>query len=203
MKWWGWIWCGGIVSLGALCLGSAARAIRWTATVTLLLVSFYAYDIGRSFIITGKSDLGHLSGHHWMTQDPTTKAVINYLKDAPRGIVLENEYGYAYTNTSLYALFTGKPVLLGWPIHLLTWRGDVPDVWALNTQIIEFYKGDLRDSLDWLLLNNVQYIVWSSTENDKDPKGFEKIRQQISSRYVWKEFYLAGDYRVGLWVRTS
>ncbi|MBI3776652.1 MAG: hypothetical protein HY273_14115, partial [Gammaproteobacteria bacterium] len=26
MKWWGWIWCGGILSLGALCLGSALRS---------------------------------------------------------------------------------------------------------------------------------------------------------------------------------
>jgi len=201
MKWWGWIWCGGVVSLGALCLGSASRAVRWTATVTLLLVSVYAYDVGRYFVVTGKGDLGRLSGHYWMTQDPTTKALINYLKNAPNGIVLENQYGNAYTNTSLYALFTGKPVLLGWPIHLLTWRGDVPDVWALNTQILEFYKGELRDSIEWLQLNHVEYIVWSATENDKNPQAFEKIQQQISSRYAWKEFYVADKYRVGLWVK--
>ena len=201
MKWWGWIWCGGVVSLGALCLGSASRAVRWTTMTTLLLVSVYVYDIGRYFMVTGKDDMGHLSGHYWMTQDPTNKALIGYLQNAPDGIVLENEYGNAYTNTSLYGLFTGKPVLLGWPIHLLTWRGDVPDVWALNTQILEFYKGNLTDSLEWLLLNKVQYVVWSATENDKDPKAFEKIQQQISSHYAWKEFYVADEYRVGLWVR--
>lgn len=202
MKWWGWIWCGGIASLGALCLGSTSRAVRWTTIVTLLLVSMYAYDVGRYFVVTGKEDLGHLSGHYWMTQDPTNKALINYLKDAPHGIVLENEYGNAYTNTSLYGLFSGKPVLLGWPIHLLTWRGDVPDVWALNAQIQKFYTGDLSYSLDWLLLNDVQYVVWSGTENDKNPKAFAKIQQLIGSRYAWKEFYAADEYRVGLWVRV-
>lgn len=201
MKWWGWIWCGGILSLGALCLGSTLRGVRWAASAALLLVSVYAYDVGRYFVVGGKGDLGQLSGHHWMTQEPTIKAQIEYLKGAPYGIVLENEYGNAYTNTSLYALFTGKPVLLGWPIHLMTWRGDVPDVWALNTQIQQFYAGDLRDSLEWLLLNKVQYIVWSATENSKEPKSFDKIQQQIGSRYAWKEFYMAGDYRVGLWVR--
>lgn len=202
MKWWGWIWCGGIASLGALCLGSASRAVRWTAALTLLLVSVYAYDLGRYFIVTGKDDLGRLSGHHWMTQDPSNKALINYLRNAPYGIVLENEYGNAYTNTSLYGLFTGKPVLLGWPIHLLTWRGDVPDVWALNAQIQKFYTGDFSGSLEWLLLNDVQYVVWSGAENDKNPQAFAKIQQQISSRYAWKEFYAADEYRVGLWVRA-
>ena len=201
MKWWGWVWCGGLVSLGALCLGSSARLVRWTAGITLLLVSVYTYDVARYYVVTGKGDLGHLSGHHWLTQDPAARDMIKYLDDAPRGIVLENEYGNAYTNTTLYALFTGKPALLGWPLHLLTWRGDVPDVWALNTQIQTFYAGTLPDSLDWLLANKVRYVVWSAAENGKAPQAFDHIRQQIGSRYQWKEFYVAGDYRVGLWVR--
>ena len=202
MKWWGWIWCGAVVSLGALCLGSAARAIRWTATVTLLLVSVYAYDVGRSFMATGKSDLGHLSGHHWMTQDPITKAMIDYLKDAPPGIVLENQYGDAYTNTSLYALFSGKPVLLGWPLHLIVWHGERPDVWTRKTQIEEFYAGNLPGSLEWLLLNKVQYIVWTAAENNQQ-NAFANIQQQIGSHYAWKEFYAAGQQRIGVWVRRS
>jgi hypothetical protein len=101
----------------------------------------------------------------------------------------------------LYALFSGKPVLLGWPLHLLTWRGDVPDVWALNTQIQAFYAGTLPDSLDWLLANQVRYVVWSGAENGKDPQVFDRLQQQIGSRYLWKPFYAAGDYRVGLWLR--
>lgn len=202
MKWWGWVWCGGLVGLGALCLGSSARLVRWTTTVTLLLVSVYAYDVARYYVITGKGDLGHLSGHYWLTQDPTTRDLIHYLKDAPRGIVLENEYGNAYTNTTLYALFSGKPALLGWPLHLLAWRGDVPDVWALNTQIQSFYAGTLPDSLDWLLANKVRYIVWSAAENGKKPNPFDRLRQQIGNRYQWKEFYVANDYRVGVWVRV-
>jgi hypothetical protein len=201
MKWWGWVWCGGLVGLGALCLGSGARFVRWTAGITLLLVSVYAYDVARYYVVAGKGDLGHLSGHHWLTQDPAARDMLHYLKHAPTGIVLENEYGNAYTNTSLYALFSGKPVLLGWPLHLLTWRGDVPDVWALNTQIQAFYAGTLPDSLDWLLANQVRYVVWSGAENGKDPQVFDRLQQQIGSRYLWKPFYAAGDYRVGLWLR--
>ncbi len=202
MKWWGWIWCGGLVSLGALCLGSRARAIRWTAAAVLLLVSVYVYDVARYYVVMGKGDLGHLSGHYWLTQDPTNRDLIRYLKDAPRGIVLENEYDNSYTNTSLYGLFTGKPVLLGWPLHLATWRGDVPDVWALNTQIQNFYAGTLSNSLDWLLANDVRYVIWSSTENTKHPEAFDNIQRQIGARYEWKAFYTADRYRVGLWVRV-
>jgi hypothetical protein len=201
MKWWGWIWCGGLVGLGTLCLGSSARLVRWTATVTLLLVSVYVYDVGRYYVVTGKGGMGHLSGHNWLTQDAITRDVFNYLKAAPRGIVLENEYGYAFTNTTVYALYANKPALLGWPLHLVTWHGEVPDVWALNTQIQSFYAGTLPDSLDWLLGNKVRYVVWTGTESEKNPKAFELIRQQIDSRYQWKEFYVAGDFRVGLWVR--
>jgi uncharacterized membrane protein len=201
MKWWGWIWCGGVASLGALCLGSSARAVRWGAVITLLLVSVYSVDLARYYYLAGKGDRGYLSGHHWLTQDQTNKAMINYLIDAPNGIVLENQYDNAYSNTSLYALFTGKPALLGWPLHLVTWRGDVPDVWLLKDQVTAFYSGKLPNSLDWLLVNRVRYVVWSAEENSKQPTAFGPITQQISSRYVWKEFYVAGDYRVGIWVQ--
>ncbi len=200
MKWWGWIWCGGVAMLGTLCLGSPSRRVRWAAVITLLLVSVYAYDLGRYYFLAGKTDRGQLSGHHWLTQDRTAKAMIHYLGEAPNGIVLENQYENAYSNTSLYALFTGKPALLGWPMHLVTWRGEVPDVWVMKDQVTAFYAGNLPGSLDWLQANQVRYIVWSGEENNKHPTAFNQITQQISSRYAWKEFYVAGEYRVGVWV---
>lgn len=201
MKWWGWIWCGGVAMLGTLCLGSTSRRIRGVTVVTLLLVSVYAYDVARYYYLAGKTDRGHLSGHHWLTQDGTIKAMIHYLKEAPNGIVLENQYDNAYSNTTLYALFTGKPAMLGWPLHLVTWRGEVPDVWVLKDQVTAFYSGNLPNSLDWLLANKVSYVVWSGDDNGKQPQAFNLISQQISRDYAWKEFYAADDHRVGIWVQ--
>lgn len=201
MKWWGWIWCGGLVALATVCLNSQVRWIRWLTIFCLISISTYAIDLVRYYIYSDKTDAGQLSGHRWMTHDSATNAMINYLIAAPAGIVLENQYDNAYCNTSLYALFTNKPAMLGWPMHLLTWRGDVPDVWITKDQVIEFYTGKKTDSRDWLLANDVQYIIWTAEENSKQKQAYAVIDQQIKPDYLWKPFYTAGDYRVGMWVR--
>lgn len=203
MKWWGWIWCGGLVALSTLCLGSQSRWVRWVTIACLLSISTYAIDLTRYYLHADKTDAGQLSGHRWMTQDPATKAMINYLIDAPAGIVLENQYDNAYCNTSLYALFSNKPAMLGWPMHLLTWRGDVPDVWITKDQVVDFYNGKLPDSLAWLLAHDVQYIIWTAEENSKQKQAYALIDQQIKPGYLWKAFYTAGDYRIGMWVRQQ
>jgi hypothetical protein len=201
MKWWGWIWAGGLVSLGTFCLAGRSRLIRWVAISILVLISVQTYDLARYYILTGKSDMGYLSGHHWYTRDVNNRDLVNYLQAAPYGILLENQYDNAYTNTGIHALFTGKTALLGWPAHLLTWHGGVPDVWALMGQIKSFYAGSLPGSLDWLLANNVRYVVWSPADNGRQPQAFPAISRQISSRYVWQGFYDLGDAHVGVWVR--
>ena len=201
MKWWGWIWAGGLVSLGTLTLASKTRFIRWAAILTLGLVSLQAYDLASYYILAGKQDRGYLSGHRWYTQDRHNRDLFHYLQAAPYGILLENQYGNAYTNTGIHALFTGKTALLGWTAHLLTWHGAVPDVWALMDEIKSFYAGTLPNSLDWLMANKVRYVVWSRADNSKHPQAFPTLSQQIGSRYVWQGFNDAGAAPVGLWVR--
>ncbi len=203
MKWWGWIWAGGLVSLGTLTLASKTRFIRWGAVLTLGLVSLQAYDLASYYILAGKEDRGYLSGHRWYTQDRNNRDLFHYLQAAPYGIVLENQYDNAYTNTGIHALFTSKTALLGWTAHLLTWHGAVPDVWALLEQIKLFYAGTLPNSLDWLLINEVRYVVWSPADSGKHPQAFETINRQIGSRYLWQGFYDVGDRHIGVWVRKS
>jgi len=201
MKWWGWIWVGGLVSLGSVCLGSTARYARWGAVVTLALVSVVAYDEARYFILNDKVDMGHIEGHHWYTNNSANRDLFKYLKTAPDGIVLENHYDHAYTNTGIHALFSGKTALIGWVAHLGTWHGEISDVWMLEGQIQAFYKAELPNSLDWLIANNVQYVVWGPVENGKVSHAFSMIDQQIASRYTWKGFAEGEDARIGVWVR--
>jgi len=201
MKWWGWIWAGGLVSLGTLSLAGKNRFIRWGAILTLGLVSLQTYDLARYYVLTGKQNLGYLSGHRWYTQDRQNHDLFHYLQTAPSGILLENQYGNAYTNTGIHALFTGKTALLGWTAHLLTWHGAVPDVWVLMEQIKSFYAGTLPNSLDWLLANKVRYVVWSRADNGKHLQAYPTISQQIGSQYVWQGFSDAGAAPVGVWVR--
>ncbi len=90
--------------------------------------------------------------------------MFKYLKNAPTGIVLENNYGDSFTNAGIYAAFAVKPTLMGWPLHLLTWRSNIAQVWILKAQIIQFYKGQLPDALNWLQANHVDYIVWNAVD---------------------------------------
>jgi hypothetical protein len=207
MKWWGWIWTGALVSLGSVCLGSAARYARWGAVITLGLVSVLAFDVARYFILVDKSDAGHVEGHYWYTKDLGNRDLFRYLKTAPDGIVLENHYGNAYVNTGIHAMFAGKVALLGWADHIVTWHGashgEIEDVRILQEQIKSFYKGQLPDSLDWLHANNVQYVVWGPVESSKDPQAYATINQQISTRYTWKGFAEGDDTRIGVWVLNN
>ncbi|MBI3562534.1 MAG: hypothetical protein HY080_12555 [Gammaproteobacteria bacterium] len=202
MKWWGWIWTGGLISLGTLGSSSRVRWIRWGTIAIVLLISTAVLDLSRYFVLMDKNDMGYLAGHHWLTQDPTQAALVNFLQTEPNGIVLENQYGDSYDNTTLYALFSGKPALMGWPAHLITWRRNVIDVYPMKERIQTFYAGNLADSLAWLQANHVRYIVWSPDDN-KDPQAFVRVQQQISNGYHWQVFYDTGTYRVGVWIANQ
>jgi len=200
MKWWGWIWTAGLVSLGTLNLASTSRTLRWIAISVMLLVSSYVIDLGRYYIEADKQDAGHLEGHYWLTRNKTNADLLRFLQHAPKGIVLENQYGEAYNNTGIYSVFSDKPVLLGWPMEINTWHHNAIDIYPLKNQIISFYKGELADKLRWLEMHQVRYIVWSGDDNKKKSDAFDKIQASISSGYYWHELYQADNYHVGLWI---
>ncbi|PKF61960.1 hypothetical protein CW745_08210 [Psychromonas sp. psych-6C06] len=198
MKWWGWIYVGGIISLGAVCLGSSKKWIRWSTIVVLLLVNVYAYDVARHWIYSSKGAMGKLSGHAWYTADGSHRDMFNYLQAQPFGVLLENLPDNAYMNSSIYALFNDKAVLLGWPSHLRTWHGDVPQVWNLTNEIRLFYQGKLANSADWLQANKVNYVI---LERHQDAGSFELIDQQIKADYTWQRFSPQHQTAKGIWTR--
>lgn len=200
MKWWGWIYVGGIFFLGATSIGCGYKWVRWTAIAAFLLVNSYVYDVARYWIYTDKPDSGSVVGHHWYTKDDVNRDMFRYLKDAPYGIVLENIPKDAYSNSSIHAIFNGKPVLLGWPSHLTVWHGNISQVWRLTGQIREFYAGEKSASVEWLLINNVTYIVFGP---DEDPANFKEINQQIQPQYYWIGFNANGQQPRGIWIRKS
>lgn len=200
MKWWGWIQVGVFVSVGSICLGSSKRWIRWSTVAVFVLVNAVVLDLTRYWLHSGKYNAGKLSGHHWYTGNATNRQMFEYLQEAPRGIVLENVLGNAYTNSTIYGIFNEKPVLLGWPSHLMTWHGNVPRVWILNDEIKQFYRGEMKDPIPWLLSQDIQYIVFRPEDDDQK---FETIHNQIKSHYAWHEFNHARNRHTGIWVRLN
>lgn len=202
MKWWGWIWSGGQVTLSTLLLASRVRWVQGVAITALLLVNWYAIDVVQYFMYTDKSAAGKLEGDNVYTYDPVVRDMFKFLQKAPSGVVLENNYGDLLTDSGIYSVFAVKPTLLGWPLHLQTWHGSVSQIWLVKEQIIQFYKGQLPDSANWLLAKQVQYIVWN-TRDSADLKAWETINANIGQSYAWQEFQSDPSRHVGFWIRRK
>ena len=201
MKWWGWMWSGGLLAAGAMALGSGRRWVRNMALIVLLLTCSYSINTLQYIWQTPKGDVGKLSGTHWFTSDPPVKDAVQFLSQAPKGIVLENWLNDAYSNQTLYALYSQQPSLLGWPNHVSLWHGAPQEVWLINQQIKDFYLGHHPAALPWLLQSKVRYIVWGRPESTS--AAWQSIQQAIGSQYHWQPFLETPDTRVGVWIRKE
>lgn len=200
MKWWGWVHSGIVVMMGALTLGSGLRWVRWAAVAVLLSLNIVAVDLARYWYYSPRNTSGELAGHAWYTQDPVQRQLLEYLAAAPHGVVLESIPARAYTNSSMHALFSGKPVLLGWPSHLQTWQGGIPRQEVLALEIGAFYLGALPDALPWLASHHVDYIVFARGDQNE---LFNSIDAAIRDEFVWHEFNPARIPHIGVWVRSK
>ncbi|WP_148713782.1 DUF2298 domain-containing protein [Chitinolyticbacter meiyuanensis] len=202
MKWWGWLYSGGLLACGALALASTLRWVRVATVIALLLVCSYAYDVARYWIHTPKTEMGQLNGKSWFIRDqPALRDMINYLKHAERGIVLENWLGDAYTNQGLVAMFAQQVSMMGWVNHVSLWHGAPSSVWSETNLLKSFYKGEMPDMANWLARHKVDYIVWTPADNNASPQSWATINNAIAGHYSWKPF---GDNPLtGLWVRRE
>ncbi|AMC36690.1 DUF2298 domain-containing protein [Janthinobacterium sp. B9-8] len=201
MKWWGWMWSGALLAAGAMALGSGRRWVRNAAAAVLLLTCSYTINTTQYIWHTPKGDLGKLAGTHWFSNDAPVKDTIQYLSQAPKGIVLENWLGDAYTNQTLFSLYAQQPSLLGWPNHVSLWHGAPQEVWLLNQQIKDFYLDSLPSPLAWLKQNKVQYVVWGRPENTSP--AWQTINAAIAAEYDWRPFLETSDTRMGLWIKRQ
>jgi len=203
LKWWSWIYPGVLLMLGSICIG-AGKWRRWAALVVLLLVASYGIDLAAYWGYSQQSSLGKLAGNQWLRQDPVDKQLLEFLKVSSRGVVLESlDAGGGYTPSSAFALFSGQLSANGWPDHEAQWRGNPGHIYANADKNRAFYRGALSDSLSWLELNDVRYIVWNSRDQRRLAEARESINDQIGGRYIWKPFGKSGTEELGCWIRKG
>ncbi len=203
LKWWSWIYPGVLLGLGSILLGAGAWQRGITAAV-LLLVSTLSIDLAAYWYYSDKASLGKFSGHYWLSKDQVNKQMLDWLKVAPDGIVLEGlEDGGAYMSTSALTLFSGKPAAIGWPTHEDQWRGNPGFIAHYAEQARSFYHGTLPDAPAWLAMNRIRYIVWVRRDETRDAAARYRIHEQISAAYRWKPFWVNGDDELGIWVRKE
>jgi hypothetical protein len=201
LKWWPWIQAAALLTAGAYAMRSASRALRWPMAFVLVVVSTYGWDQVRVFATAPKGDIGQMDGAGWITSDHVEKAVFEFLKAQPRGIVLQRVEKGAFTPAPGLTLLAGQVAFLGWPEHEKLWRGQRADVQVRAKEVEAFYAGNLRDSASWLVGNRIDHVLWLKSEATMPPGAFEQIDQAIRGVYQWREYYRAGDFRVGIWSR--
>lgn len=211
MKWWSWVWDGITVSLGALLLASKQKFIRNTAVVVLLALSLYLYEVFIYLNFThgqmtkpNKSwdpSFFMLSGEGVRIRDPAYKDMIGFLRNAPKGIILENQLKPAYTWTITMGVYTQNPSMLGWPAHMTGYRGPSATYsWRTYDMVQSFYGGTKPDAASWLKYQDVKYIIWS-VQDDKVPNAFNYINNTIKQDYDWFPFYRDAANQAGIWIR--
>ena len=216
MKWWGWLWVAAMMSMAGALISSPKKAVRWITSITVLLVTVpYAFDLARVYIATPSSSVGKLQGSQFIEVDSSKRDLLNYLKDAPDGIVLESNKKkrndsnkWAYTDTTVIPLFAGKVSAYGWRSHLVTWNGNGSHFDYMFNDIEDFYDGKHPEPLEFILHHDVQYVVWTgedSFRNESDD-AWLAINEAIKAQFHWRAFY-SETYRpwnkVGVWARIK
>lgn len=189
MKWWGPIY---LFAQLTTVWAAWKMPVRGIAAVRGLLViclfvptAFNGFFMVRHYVSIGSDAAGKLHGHHWLTKNKDIRGILNYLKNAPDGLVLENLKEGAYTPEPGLTMFAEKPAFIGWVNHLYVWKQGDYAALARNTQQKSFYAGTMENPSAWLTENNIKYIV---LKDNQDTDLFRKINGAIRDEYRWIAF---------------
>lgn len=191
MKWWGPMYLFAQLatvwgSWRTACSGVGITIVRVSLIACLLLpTAFNGYFMVRHYITIGSDAAGKLHGHYWLTKDKDVRGILNYLKSAPDGVVLENLKEGAYTPEPGLTMFAEKPAFIGWVNHLYVWKQGDYAALARKAEQESFYSGAMKNPSEWLTHNNIQYII---LKKNKDIDLFNAIDVAIQDQYRWIAF---------------
>ena len=123
MKWLAWIYLFGFLMSAWLAYSIKNKAVRIALYVAILVPSlahaYYLIPHHKAFYVS--DNRGALEGTAWLTRDTGMADMLDYLKQAPEGTVLEYVQADNFTAGAALSTFALKPVYIGWPMHLFTW----------------------------------------------------------------------------------
>lgn len=202
LKWWGWIFTGGVFSISAYLLASNRLVARVLAASVLVLISVFAVDIGRYLAFRSHAYAGKIDGTGFYAQDPANARMLRILGQAPRGLVLEKIYDAYPIDTGIYGSFALKPNVVGIPWALESWRKGLTELPGLAAEIKNFYAGTHPQAARFVTDRNVRYVVWSTREST-EVATWQAINKALDADYRWVEFSATPDTHVGLWIRRE
>jgi uncharacterized membrane protein len=204
LKWWQWVYAGVLLTVGPLNLGSRSRLCRYGTAALMAATLPFAVDLARQYAGTPKASAGRMSGSAWIERDVVVRDMIVELSHRPDGVALESGLQMANSESPAVSLFSGKQSFLGWPWLEEAWRGSFLEINQRFEQINAFYSATLPDPMEWLLHNNVTYVIWLPRDNADNNSRFRKLLEQIRPRYYWHHMYGNDtDFSVGFWQRID
>ncbi len=101
------------------------------------------------------------------TQNPDETQAIQWLQNAPFGIVAEavNPNGGSYTTFARVSTLSGLPGVLGWMGHESQWRGGSAEMGSRQADLTRLYcSTEPQEILDILNQYNIRYVFVGSLE---------------------------------------
>ncbi len=204
-KFWEWFHTLAITYFLAAAMSASNRYGKYFAGSIGLALLLFVADVALVAAVSDKPSSFHIEGHRWFTRQLDDEALLKELSNAADGLVLERNLGPVYNPTSRFALFAGKPALLGWPGHIRQWRNHPPAVEALLGYSDKLYRGELedKDAQSWLDRQRVQYIIWSTKESELGKEIFDGLNALLHDDYQWHAVNSDTRSPVGMWVRRT
>ena len=201
LKWWSWVYALALLGIGGKLVASSPQPwMRYAAATIAALTSFYLLDLGKLAWSLPREARGDLSGEHWIAGINGKKELLEFLKNEPKGVLLENVGYEAYVQQSAMGLLSNKPNLAGWLQHEAQWRGNPPFLQALAQDIEKFYSGQHPFAREWLNFQKVRYIIVTERKA-MDNETQKTINEQIKADYDWQRFGVTP--LIGVWVRKN
>ncbi|MBU0510201.1 MAG: hypothetical protein KJ638_00675 [Chloroflexi bacterium] len=96
--------------------------------------------------------------------NPDEKAAMQWLTDAPAGVVAES-VGGSYSGFARMSIHSGQPTVLGWDFHEMQWRGGSEEMGSRRVDIERLYCTSHWDEAEIILHQyNIRYVVVGTME---------------------------------------
>lgn len=200
MKGWGWLWVAAMMSMGTLALMDKEKWVKALALLAIVPTLTFAPILAKAWLTSPKNDAGHLHGYNMLQRDHGRGAMLSYLQQQPKGIVLERSPRNNNTDATLYALFSDNPASYGWFNHLITWHSTRSHIMINNDKIQNLYRGKVEHGGYWLQQRRVRYVVWTIDDSLHSEMNWQTMYDSIREQYVWVPFAEQDERRLGLFV---
>jgi YYY domain-containing protein len=101
---------------------------------------------------------------NFQENSPDDYAAVQYLKQAPYGVVAE-AVGGSYSAFARIASQSGLPNVLGWPFHEYQWRGSTDEIGTREPDLERLYTTEDWDEAQLILMRyNIRYVVLGNLE---------------------------------------